>query len=87
MCVTEFLRLNSRSKWREFRRFYVGYTTSLPGTAMSSVAIAFAVLDGGGTPTGLGVVFMLGGGVIAGRFGRRPPSAPSSSSPSRRSAA
>jgi hypothetical protein len=82
MPVIELIRLNSRSKWREFRRFYVGYTTSLLGTAMSSVAIAFAVLDGGGTPTGLGVVFaanivpmvafMLGGGVIADRLGRRP---------------
>src|SRR5215471_14185480 len=81
-----------RSKWnsgklgvlagRNFRRFYVGYTTSLLGTAMSAVAIAFAVLDSGGTPTELGLVFaanivpmvafMLGGGVIADRLGRRP---------------
>src|SRR5215469_2676362 len=80
-----------RSKWRagklgvltgrNFRRFYVGYSASLLGTAMSAVAIAFAVLDSGGTPTGLGVVFtanivpmiafMLGGGVIADRLGRR----------------
>ena len=29
---------------RDFRRFYVGYSASLLGTAMSSVAIAFAVL-------------------------------------------
>jgi Transmembrane secretion effector len=83
---------NRRGKWRSgklgmlaernFRRFYVGYATSLLGTAMSAVAIAFAVLEGGGTPTGLGVVFaanivpmvafMLGGGVIADRLGRRP---------------
>jgi MFS family permease len=82
----------SRSKWRRgrlgplaernFRRFYVGYTTSLLGTAMSAVAIAFAVLDSGGTATSLGVVFtaniapmivfMLGGGVLADRLGRRP---------------
>src|ERR1700752_4281442 len=81
-----------RSKWRsgklgvlaesDFRRFYTGYTTSLLGTAMSAVAIAFAVLDSGGTPTELGLVFaanivamltfMLGGGVIADRLGRRP---------------
>jgi len=49
---------------------------------MSSVAIAFAVLDSGGTPTTLAVVFtanivpmiafMLGGGVLADRLGRRP---------------
>jgi hypothetical protein len=67
---------------RDFRLFYVGYSASLLGTAMSTVAIAFAVLGNGGTPTGLGVVltanivpmvaFMLGGGAIADRFGRRP---------------
>ena len=67
---------------RNFRRFYVGYTTSLLGTSMSAVAIAFAVLQSGGTASSLGVVFaaniaamiafMLGGGVIADRLGRRP---------------
>ena len=84
--------VSSRGKWRSgrlgplagrnFRRFYVGYTTSSLGTAMSAVAIAFAVLQSGGTATSLGVVFaaniipmiafMLGGGVIADRVGRRP---------------
>jgi Major Facilitator Superfamily len=83
---------NSRSKWlsgrlgplagRNFRRFYVGYATSMLGTSMSAVAIAFAVLASGGTATSLGVVFaanivpmvafMLGGGVLADRLGRRP---------------
>jgi Major Facilitator Superfamily len=83
---------NYRSKFRDgklgvltrpdFRRFYLGYSTSLLGTAMSSVAIAFAVLGSGGTTTGLGVVFaanilpmvafMLGGGALADRLGRRP---------------
>jgi hypothetical protein len=67
---------------RDFRRFYLGYSASLLGTAMSSVAIAFAVLGNGGTPTDLGLVlaanivpmitFMLGGGAIADRLGRRP---------------
>jgi MFS family permease len=67
---------------RNFRRFFIGYTTSLLGTAMSTVAIAFAVLDSGGSATDLGIVFtgnivpmvafMLGGGVIADRLGRRP---------------
>jgi MFS family permease len=67
---------------RNFRCFYIGYTASLLGTAMSAVAIAFAVLASGGTATSLGVVFtanivpmiafMLGGGVIADRLGRRP---------------
>jgi len=67
---------------RNFRRFYAGYGTSTLGTSMSSVAIAFAVLASGGTATSLGVVFaanivpmvafMLGGGVLADRLGRRP---------------
>lgn len=84
--------LNYRSKFRDgklgvlavrdFRRFYVGYSGSLLGTAMSSVAMAFAVLGNGGTATDLGVVlaanivpmiaFVLGGGAIADRLGRRP---------------
>ena len=67
---------------RNFRRFYIGYATSLLGTSMSAVAIAFAVLQSGGSATSLGVVFtanivpmivfMLGGGVLADRLGRRP---------------
>jgi MFS family permease len=67
---------------RNFRRFYVGYTASLLGTAMSAVAVAFGVLESGGTATDLGIVFaanivpmiafLLGGGVIADRLGRRP---------------
>jgi MFS family permease len=67
---------------RDFRLFYAGYSASLLGTAMSSVAIAFAVLGDGGTATGLGVVFaanivpmvafMLFGGALADRLGRRP---------------
>src|SRR6202035_4699504 len=66
---------------RDFRLFYVGYSASLLGTAMSSVAIAFAVLGDGGTATGLGLVFaanivpmvafMLFGGALADRLGRR----------------
>src|ERR1700723_1606611 len=79
---------NGRSKWfegrlgplagRNFRRFYVGYATSMLGTSMSAVAIAFAVLASGGGATSLGVVFaanivpmiafMLGGGVLADRL-------------------
>src|SRR5215470_15246015 len=67
---------------RNFRRFYAGYVTSLLGTSMSGVALVFAVLGSGGTATDLGyvqaagivpqVVFVLGGGVLADRLGRRP---------------
>jgi MFS family permease len=67
---------------KSFLLFLAGYSASQLGTAMSAVAIAFAVLDSGGTPTGLGVVlaanivpmiaFLLGGGVLADRLGRRP---------------
>jgi MFS family permease len=84
--------LNYRSKFRDgklgvlagrdFLRFYIGYSASLLGTAMSSVAIAFAVLGNGGTPSELGIVlaanivpmiaFTLGGGALADRLGRRP---------------
>jgi hypothetical protein len=66
---------------RDFRLFYVGYTMSQFGTAMSAVAIAFAFLGTGGTATGLGVVFtanivpmvvfLLVGGALADRLGRR----------------
>jgi MFS family permease len=66
---------------RDFRLFYAGYTTSLLGTAMSAVAIAFALLGVGGTATGLGlvftanivpmIVFLLVGGALADRLGRR----------------
>jgi len=66
---------------RDFRLFFFGYTASLLGTAMSAVAIAFALLDDGGTATDLGivftaniapmVVFMLFGGAVADRLGPR----------------
>jgi MFS family permease len=66
---------------RDFRLFYIGYCTSLIGSAMSSVAIAFALLGDGGTATDLGLVFtanivpmvafMLFGGALADRLGRR----------------
>ncbi len=66
---------------RDFRRFYTGYATSRLGSAMSTVALTFAVLGSGGTATDLGyvfaagvipqVLFMLGGGVVADRLGRR----------------
>jgi Major Facilitator Superfamily len=67
---------------RNFRVFFTGYTTSLLGSAMSAVALTFAVLDNGGSAADLGFVFagsvvpqvlvMIGGGVLADRLGRRP---------------
>jgi MFS family permease len=64
-----------------FRRFYTGYVTSLFGSSMSTVAIAWAVLDSGVSATGLGFVFAAGvvpqvlvlpvAGAVADRFGRR----------------
>ena len=66
---------------RDFRRFYTGYVTSLLGSSMSTVAIAWAVLDSGANATGLGYVFaaavvpqvllMAIAGAIADRLGRR----------------
>ena len=66
---------------RDFRRFYAGYATSLLGSSMSTVAIAWAVLDSGANATGLGYVFaaavvpqvllMAIAGAVADRFGRR----------------
>jgi len=66
---------------RNFRVFYAGYATSLLGSAMSAIALTFAVLDSGGGAADLGFVFaanvvpqvlvMLGGGVLADRVGRR----------------
>jgi MFS family permease len=66
---------------RDFAVFYTGYVTSLLGSAMSQIALTFAVLLSGGSAADLGyvyaasvvpqVVFMLGGGVLADRLGRR----------------
>ncbi|MFJ9840825.1 MFS transporter [Kitasatospora sp. NPDC101155] len=66
---------------REFTRFFIGYTTSLLGSSMAPVAVAFSVLDSGGAGTDLGwvmaarilpvVLVLLAGGVIADRFGSR----------------
>lgn len=38
---------------RNFRRFFFGYSTLLLGSSMSSIAIAFAVLDSGGNASSL----------------------------------
>ena len=62
------------------RRYFVGYVSSNFGTAMTSVALAFAVLGNGGTASQLGlvmavplvvqIVLMLAAGVLADRLGR-----------------
>ena len=64
-----------------FRRFFLGYTLSLFGSSMATVATAFAVLDHGGDGTELGgvmaarilpiVLVLLVGGVVTDRFGAR----------------
>jgi MFS family permease len=64
-----------------FRLFLAGRLVSLLGSAMTPVALAFAVLDAAGRPTDLGVVLacqilpqltlVLVGGVVADRFPRR----------------
>ncbi|MGW2375101.1 MULTISPECIES: MFS transporter [Kitasatospora] len=66
---------------REFTRFFIGYTTSLLGSSMAPVAVAFSVLDGGGSGTDVGwvlaarilpvVLVLPAGGVIADRLGSR----------------
>jgi Major Facilitator Superfamily len=66
---------------RNFRVFFTGYATSLLGSAMSTIALTFAVLGSGGSAAELGyvfaaavlpeVAFMVGGGVLADRVGRR----------------
>jgi hypothetical protein len=66
---------------RDFLSFYLGYATSLLGSAMSAVALTFAVLGSGGSATDLGfvfaagvipqVLFMMAGGLIADRLGKR----------------
>lgn len=64
-----------------FRRFYVGYSASLLGSAMAPIAVAFAVLGSGVGSSGLGlvmatrilpiVVMLLLGGLVADRLGGR----------------
>jgi MFS family permease len=66
---------------RDFRRFFTGYATSLLGSSMAGVAVAFAVLATGGGGSALGsvmtarilplVLMLLLGGAAADRFGSR----------------
>lgn len=64
-----------------YRRFFAGYTTSELGSAMSPLAITFAVLGRGDDATELGLIMaaritplvlcLLGGGLFADRWGSR----------------
>lgn len=64
-----------------YRRFFAGYTVSELGSAMSPLAITFAVLGRGDNATDLGVIMtaritplvlcLLGGGLFADRWGSR----------------
>jgi MFS family permease len=66
---------------RDLRLFFIGESTSTMGSSMASVAVAFAVLDNGGSQSDLGyvmsarivpmVVLLLVGGAVADRFGPR----------------
>jgi MFS family permease len=66
---------------REFRLLWAGRTASSVGDALIPVALAFAVLESGGSASGLGLVFaaftlsrvafILAGGVWADRLSRR----------------
>ncbi|PSL55865.1 putative MFS family arabinose efflux permease [Saccharothrix carnea] len=66
---------------RNFRRFFLGYATSVIGSSMAPVAMTFAVLDTGASAGDLGLVFasgvvstmvfLVGGGVLADRVPRR----------------
>ena len=65
---------------RHFRLYFASRIVNLMGALMAPVALAFAVLQISDSPTALGVVlaahsipmvvFLLGGGVLADRFGR-----------------
>ena len=66
---------------RDFRWFFTGYATSLLGSSMAGVAVAFAVLATGGGGSAVGavmaarivplVLLLLLGGAAADRFGSR----------------
>jgi predicted MFS family arabinose efflux permease len=68
-------------KQRDYRLLFSGYVASLLGDGMVGVALAFAVLDNGGSPSELGLVLaarllallacLLVGGVLADRIERR----------------
>jgi predicted MFS family arabinose efflux permease len=74
-------RLPSVLRQRDFRLFFLGQSASLLGDGMVNVALAFAVLELGGSASDIGLVFacrmlplvacLLVGGVVADRTSRR----------------
>jgi len=74
-------RLPDVLREREYRLLFSGYASSLLGDGMVNVALAFAVLELGGSPSELGIVLagrtlalvvcLLAGGVVADRISRR----------------
>lgn len=75
------MRLPAVLRERDFRLLFSAQTTSMLGDEMVTVALAFGILDRGGSATDVGVVFavrmvaliafLLGGGVIGDRLPRR----------------
>jgi MFS family permease len=65
----------------DFRRFFIGYSTSNLGSGMAATATTFAILDSGQSAGDLGLVMaagivpillcLIGGGVVADRLGSR----------------
>jgi MFS family permease len=74
-------RLPDILRERDYRLLFSGYASSLLGDGMVNVALAFAVLELGGSPSELGIVLagrtlalvvcLLAGGVVADRISRR----------------
>src|SRR4029453_15978860 len=74
-------RLPDVLRRRDFRLFFLGQSASLLGDGMVNVALAFAVLELGGSASEIGLVFasetlalvacLLVGGVVADRTSRR----------------
>lgn len=75
------MRLPDVLRERDFRLLFAAQTTSMLGDQMVTVALAFGILDRGGSASDVGIVFaarsvaliafLLGGGVIGDRLPRR----------------
>jgi hypothetical protein len=75
------MRLPEVLRERDYRRLFAAQATSLLGDQMVTVALAFGILDRGGSASDVGIVFaaralaliafLLGGGVVGDRLPRR----------------